>query len=541
MSKFYWFFSSLLILICSCNSEIHEPSADTILKHILEISDDKYQGRMPCTEGEDLCVSYLTKQLKEMGLKPGFGKSYTQDVPLLTIESFMSDRMDISTPKGPLHWKKLNDFVIHTQRKTDSINLNKSELVFCGFGIVDEKLGWNDYEGIDMKGKTAVVLVNDPGYGGEDENYFKGNEMTYFGRWTYKYEEADRQGADGLLIIHESNSAGYPWFVVRSSWTGPQQGITGIDRSNDCGVKGWITLDKARELIESSGHDFTTLVKSARSNNFKPVPLNSSISVSLTTEYSECKSKNIMGIIEGANKPEEHIIYTAHWDHIGIGTPVNGDSIYNGAEDNATGTACLLSMAEAFTASNKNNSRSLAFLFVTAEEQGLLGSEYYVLNPSIPLNQTVCNLNMDGMTTAGPMKDFSIKGLGHSEMDEYAQRAAVGQGRYIKAEPNPEKGYFYRSDHFNFAKMGVPALYGEGMYEHIEKGTEFVKEYLKTYDNERYHSPLDVYDENIWDINGVQADALIYFNVGAELANSKDWPKWYPKSEFKRPKTNLKD
>lgn len=536
------FFSTLFLISCSDQSvQFQAVDGPSILKHLEELSDDKYGGRMPCSFGEPLTVDYLQKELKSYGLKSHDKSGYTQDVPLLTVDSKMSDKMTIKFEDDEMVMMPNKDFVIHSERKTDALELKDSELVFCGYGIVDEKLGWNDYDGIDMKGKTAVVLVNDPGYGGDDPDFFKGDIMTYFGRWTYKYDEADRQGADGLIIIHETSSAGYPWFVVQSSWTGPQQGLSGIDRSEDCGVKGWITLKRAQELFEKAGLNITEQIKAARTPGFKPVSLNSTVSTSLNIEYSECTSQNVMAYIEGSKYPDEYIVYSTHWDHIGIGKPVDGDSIYNGASDNASGTSALLSIAKNFASSPVKPERSVVFLFVTAEEQGLLGSEYYATYPLFPIDKTVCNLNLDGVNAAGPMNDFTITGYGQSNMDEYAKAAAETQGRYIQPEGEPEKGFFFRSDQFNFAKVGIPVLYAKGGYDHREKGKEYARAFKDDYTNNRYHAPADEYIEGNWDLDGMVEDVQLYFNIGLTLANNQDWPQWSPGSEFKRNKTNLKD
>ncbi|MDB4439029.1 M28 family metallopeptidase [bacterium] len=534
----------LVIFSCSPPDQASTPTpinGETIFKHVEELASDKYMGRMPCSQGEEYTVEYLTNTLKSLGVQPGNNGSFTQDVPLLTIDGDISETMilDYGTEKVTL--EKGKDFIIHSERKVKEIGIENSEMVFCGYGIVDEKLGWNDFEGVDLKGKTAVVLVNDPGFGGDDPNFFKGNIMTYFGRWTYKYDEADKQGADGLIIIHEKNSAGYPWFVVQSSWTGPQQGLSGLDRSQDCGVKGWISLDQATGLFKKAGYDFTTEIKKARTSEFKPFSLKAKATASLKNDYSECTSKNVIGYIKGSKYPEEYIVYTAHWDHIGVGKIVKGDSIYNGALDNASGVSAVLSIAESYSKLKVAPERSVVFLFVTAEEQGLLGSEYYVENPIFPLEQSVCNLNMDGVNPAGPMKDFTIVGKGHSEMDAIAEKAAKSQGRYVMNEQEPEKGYFFRSDHFNFAKKGVPALYGEGGYDHMEKGKEYAKEFKDNFTANNYHAPSDEFDPEKWDMNGMVQDAQIYFNIGYDLANSRTWPKWNKDSEFSRPKAAVKD
>ena len=519
------------------NSSTQQLSAQTIQKHLAELSSDAYQGRMPCTEGGIKTYKYLESEMKNLGLKPTNGDSYLQAVPLLTVESEIRPQMKIDYGNKQLTWNKGKDFIIHSERTDAAVALANSELVFCGYGIVDEKKGWNDYAGMDMKGKTAVILINDPGYGGDDPEFFNGDIMTYAGRWDYKYDTVDKMGADGLLIIHETSSAGYPWFVIQSSWTGPQQGLSGVDRSQDCGIKGWIHLDKAVELFTQAGLDFTTEIKAARKPGFKPKSLGAKVTMGVDNDHQECISYNVAGYIPGAKYPDEYIVYTAHWDHIGIGKVVDGDSIYNGALDNASGVSTLLAMAEGFKSAPTPPERSVVFLLVTAEEQGLLGSEYYVENPLFPLEKTVCNLNMDGVNPIGEMKDLTITGKGHSEMDDIAETAAKKQNRYVIAEQEPEKGYFFRSDHFNFAKKGVPALYAEGSFDHKTKGKEFVKEFRDNFIEQRYHAPADEYDPAEWIMEGMLQDGALYFDIGLTLANSRTWPKWYPQSEFSRKKS----
>lgn len=509
-------------------------NTQTIQKHLAELSADKYEGRMPCTEGGAMTAAYLESELIKLGLKPANNGSYYQDVPLLSIDGEIAKEMQITMADKNLTWKKGKDFIIHTERKVDRVNLSNSELVFCGYGIVDDKLGWNDYAGIDMKGKTAVILINDPGFGGEDPNFFKGDIMTYAGRWDYKYDTADAQGAAGLLIIHETASASYPWFVVESSWTGPQAGLSGIDRSSDCGIKGWIHLDKAIELFTEAGLNFTEEVKASRIKGYKPKSLNAKVTTHVDNEYKECISKNVIGYIPGSKYPDEYIIHTAHWDHIGVGKVVKGDSIYNGALDNASGVATLLALAESYTLASTPPERSVVFLFVTAEEQGLLGSEFYIENPIFPISKTVCNLNMDGVNPHGLMKDLTITGKGHSEMDIYAEEAAKEQGRYVIPEQEPEKGYFFRSDQFNFAKFGIPVLFAEGGYDHAIKGKAYAKQVKTDFTNSKYHAPADEYDPTTWIMDGMMQDAELYYNIGTRLANSRDWPKWFPESEFRR-------
>lgn len=556
MSK-YHFIASLLIcfILVSCgsdnssdnqgswksNSEIKDVEMDhipvdsmIILKHLRSLSSDGFQGRKPCTQGGLRTVAYLTNELKKLGIKPGNKGSYVQEVPLLDIIGYPSDTMKITQESGSYEFKNLDDYVIHSQRKADVVGFEDSELVFCGYGIVAPELGWNDFEGMDMKGKTAVVLINDPDFGVETDEptLFKGETMTYYGRWTYKYEEADRQGADGVLMIHETASAGYQWFVVQSSWSGSQQGLSGIDRSNDCGVKGWISLAAAKRLFDEAGLDIGKEIRSARKKGFKAKSLKAKASVSIDNQYTECISRNVVGIIEGSKYPDEYVVYTTHWDHLGIGTAVEGDSIYNGAMDNASGCATLLGIAEAFKNADKAPERSVVFLFVTAEEQGLLGSEYYVERPLFPLEQTICNINIDGVNPAGPMKDLTITGLGHSQMDEIAEFEAKKQGRYVIGEQEPEKGYFFRSDHFNFVKKGIPVLYAKGGSDHKLLGKPYAEDFKKTYLEARYHAPSDEFDVKNWRFEGVLEDAQLNFNVGNRMANTRDKPGWKKGSEF---------
>ncbi len=543
MRKILYVLAAVLsVTACKTEKEITPPeiSKASIAKHLETLSSDDFQGRMPCTDGETKTVEYITSVMKDIGIKPANNGSYLQNVPLVDISAEMSETMTIKSGSKSLTLNSGEDFVVHTERLTDAMSLDASELVFCGYGIISEKDNWNDYAGIDMKGKTAVVLVNDPGFGGEDSTFFKGNTMTIGGRWSTKYDYADRVGADGILIIHETASAGYPWFVVQSSWSGSQQGLAGIDRSEDCGVKGWITLDAAKSIFSESGQDLSAMIRSARKPGFKPVPLGATATVSLKSSYSTCDSKNIIGMVEGSKYPDEYVLYCAHWDHIGVGKVVEGDSIYNGALDNASGTATVLALAEMYAAMEPAPERSVVFLFVTAEEQGLLGSEYYSVNPVLPLNQTVANLNMDGVNPAGEMNDLTIVGMGHSEMDELAQVEAEKQGRYLLNEQEPEKGFFFRSDQFSFAKKGVPVIYAEGGYDHREKGKAYAKEFKETYTASRYHAPADEYDAATWNFDGMLQDGQLYFNLGLNLANSRKWPAWYPSSEFSRPK-NFKD
>lgn len=507
--------------------------ADELKKHVKTLASDEFEGRKPFTEGEEKAINYLRNKFAEAGLEPGNGESYFQEVPLVAIAAVPEETMHIEGREGEMELKFREDFVAHTRRVTDQIKVNGSELVFCGFGIVAPEYNWNDYEGVDMKGKTAVVLVNDPGFGTEDSTFFKGNTMTYYGRWTYKFEEAARQGAEGVLIVHNTAPAGYPWGVVQSSWTGELLYLQPEDNnSSRCAFEGWISREAARQLFEKAGLG-SNILGMARKPGFKPVPLGLSASLDMEVSYELSKSYNVIAKLPGSERPDEHIIYTAHWDHLGIGETVAGDSIYNGALDNASGTAVLLEVAEAFATLKEKPERSVIFLAVTAEEQGLLGSAYYAENPLYPLRKAVANINMDAVNFMGKMKDLTVIGYGQSELDEYARAAAKSQGRYIMPDQNPEKGYFFRSDHFSFAKVGVPALYASGEYEQVEKGVEWTKEQRDRWLRQHYHQPSDEFNEEEWDFSGMVQDAQLLFDVGLKLSNEKKFPQWKEGSEFK--------
>jgi len=529
-------FSVLTIAIISCKSEPKEKAIDvqvqetTIGSHIEALASDDFLGRMPFTEGETKTVNYLKEEFIKLGVQPGNGTSYFQDVPLVEITGTPSEKMTISGGKTPIVLNYLDDFVALTQKIVPNVVLTDSELVFAGYGIVAPEYGWNDYEGVDWKGKTAVVLINDPGFRSGDNELFKGDAMTYYGRWTYKYEEAARQGAAGILIIHETEPASYGWNVVQSSWSGAKMNLESNAPQTD--VQGWISLESAQQLFENSSLEDKNFNSLAKQKNFKPIALGLKASVQITNTIKKDVSKNVVALIPGTDQKDEYIIYSAHWDHLGVGRPVNNDSIYNGAVDNASGTACLLAIAEAYKKMPPTK-RSIVFIAVTAEEQGLLGSAFYAENPIYDPKKSVANINMDALASPGPMKDLTITGFGHSEMDEYAKTAAEQQGRYIIPDPDAEKGYFFRSDHFNFAKIGIPALYASGSHEDFEYGVDYVKKMKEDYEKNKYHQPADEYIPGETALSGIQFDAQLLFHVGLQLANETKFPKWYDSSEFK--------
>ncbi|WP_420315996.1 M28 family metallopeptidase [Ekhidna sp.] len=518
----------------SASSQISEES---LKSHIEVLSSDDFQGRKPFTEGEIKTVNYLMDQFKAYGLEPGNGDSFTQDVPMVELTAMPSETMTIEGNGQTVELNVLEDFVAYTEQVVKEISLDASELVYAGYGVVAPEYNWNDYEGLDVKGKTVVVLVNDPGFASGDSTFFKGETMTYYGRWTYKYEEAARQGAAGCLIIHETVPAGYPWLVVRNSWSGAS---LYLDQSGDTyqpNVLGWITRDAAIKIFEASGEDMKNYTEMSRSADFKPFSLGLNASVTVNNNIKKDQSQNVIAKITGSERPDEYIIYSAHWDHLGIGQEIDGDSIYNGAHDNASGTATMLAIAEAMAKMDKPK-RTVVFLAVTAEEQGLLGSKHYGQNPIYPPAQTVANINMDGITAWGPMKDLTVVGYGQSELEDIAEEVAKKQGRYILADPDPGKGYFFRSDHFQFAKVGIPALYASGGYEHMTKGVSYVDSLNKVYLSTQYHRPQDQYNADYWTFDGMALDGELLMEVGMKIANSADWPEWKPGSEFKAIREN---
>lgn len=507
-----------------------EVKLSTFTKHVKTLSSDDFMGRKPFTKGGEMTENYLREEFKKLGLKPGNGDSYFQEVPLIEITGYPSETMKITGKNTSFTLSYLDEFVALSEKTDEKVSLDNSELVFAGYGIVAPEYNWNDYEGIDWNGKTAVVLVNDPGFATGDSTLFKGNEMTYYGRWTYKYEEAARQGADGVLIIHETKPASYGWNVVESSWSGSTMTLESDEPVTD--VQGWISKGAAEKLFNASSIQNKDFNELALSKDFKPVSMGLNASVSIRNETKRNTTNNVVALLEGTTQKDEYIIYSAHWDHLGVGRPVEGDSVYNGAVDNATGTAALLAIAEAFQ-NGPQNERSIVMLAVTAEEQGLLGSAYYAENPIFDPEKTVANINMDAMNNPGPMKDLTVTGYGHSEMDVYAEEIAKKHGRYIIPDPEAEKGYFFRSDHFNFAKIGIPALYASGSYEGFNYTPAEVVAFNEEYARNKYHQTADNYDPETMDLSGARFDAQLFYEVGLKLSREDYFPKWYDSSEFK--------
>lgn len=535
------FFVSAALLSCSGTSNFDREDAvgsitlEGFEKYIRVLASDEFQGRKPFTEGERKTIRYLEEQFKELGLEAGNGESYLQEVPMIEITTNADSVMKVTSPTGSFSLRGFHEYTLNTERPVDSFVWNDEELVFAGFGVVAPEYNWNDYAGLDVKGKIVLVLVNDPGFGGSDSAFFKGNTMTYYGRWTYKFEEAARQGAKGCFVIHNTVPAGYPFAVLQNSWDASHLYLD--ERGKDiyhCEGIGWVTRDAAEKLFKAAGMDFNEQQSAARQAGFKGKPMNLKFSTSARVKYRYDKSYNVIGKITGTEKPGEYVVYSAHWDHLGIGkADAKGDSIYNGALDNASGTAGLLEIAKAFKAMKSPPARTVVFLAVTAEEQGLWGSAYYAQNPVYPKEKTVANINMDGVNPFGRMKDVMVIGKGQSELEDFLQEEAASSGRDVVADAEPEKGLYFRSDHFHFARIGVPALYIHAGNNLIGKGTEAGQELKEQYTRKYYHQPSDDLASGEMNFEGGIDDLKLLFQVGKRLANTDVWPKWKETSEFR--------
>lgn len=532
-----------VLLFASCNQQetmIDEQdgfsafSADSLGKHIAHLSSDDFTGRKPFSEGETKTINYLEEQFIAVGLEPGNGNSYFQEVPMVRITTDAAPSMQVTSSKEKFTLKGFDDYVIWTDKTDSSVSVNKDEVVFAGYGVVAPEYNWNDYEGLDVKGKIVLILVNDPGFNAGDTSLFKGKTMTYYGRWTYKFEEAAKQGAKGCLIIHNTEAASYPFKVVQNNWNTSRLRLDNRGKEEKlCDVIGWISGAAAQKLLAAAGQDSTLLAK-ADVRGFKGQPLNLKLSTTMQVETNYDKSHNVIGKITGSKHPDETIIYTAHWDHLGIGTPdETGDSIYNGALDNASATAGLLEIARGFKSLKTNPERSIIFLAVTAEEQGLWGSAYYAQNPVYPADKTVANINMDVLNNYGKTKDIIVVGEGQSELEDILKEEAAKTNRVIAYEVHPEAGSYYRSDHFNFAKVGIPALYTNSGIDVIGKEAGYGKKMEDEYTEKNYHAPSDEYDAATWILAGAIDDLQLLFRVGRRLAFGENWPEWKTGSEFK--------
>jgi Zn-dependent M28 family amino/carboxypeptidase len=516
-------------------------TSEGLLAHIKTLSSDEFEGRAPSTQGEDLTVNYLTGQFKRFGMKPGNPDgTFIQNVPLFGIQTTPTSYVTANGQRIALEPRK--DIAAWTMRPVPEISIKDSEVVFVGYGVVAPEYGWDDYKGVDVRGKTIVMLVNDPAVpdprkpGQLDPNMFKGKTMTYYGRWTYKYEIASEKGAAAAVIIHETGPAGYPFEVVVGSNTRENFDIQTPSRNaNRVAVQSWIPYPAAERIFSAAGQNLAELKKRAVRKDFQPVTLNARWSFDLKNEFREVKSKNVVAKLEGSDSKlrDEYVVFTAHWDHLGKDPSLKGDQVYNGAVDNATGCAGLLELAHAYSQLTPAPKRSILFLAVTAEEKGLLGSKYYAVNPLYPLKKTLADLNMDSMNTWGKTRDLVIVGLGNSTLDDIAKRVADEQGgRTLKPDPTPERGSFYRSDHFEFAKQGVPALNIEPGEDYIGKPVGFGREKRETYNTRDYHKVSDEIKPG-WDLAGEVQDMQLLFEVGRLIANTDTYPQWKPGNEFK--------
>jgi Zn-dependent M28 family amino/carboxypeptidase len=513
---------------------------DAVLRHTKALSADEFEGRAPGGKGETLTVDYLVARFKEIGLAAGnTDGSYLQKVPLVGITGAMASPLTVAKgeEKQSFAWK--DEVVAWSKRMTESNQLENSEIVFAGYGVEAPEYGWNDFKDVDVKGKTILVFINDPQVPDPadpaklDGKTFGGEAMTYYGRWTYKFEEGAKHGAAGVFIVHETGPAGYPFSVVQGNLNERFRLAAPDKNMGSAAVEGWLTLDAAKKLLAMAGQDFDQLKKQALSRDFKPVPLGLTASMALDSKMRTLDSANVVAKLEGSDEKlkDEYVVYSAHWDHLGIGAPVNGDNIYNGALDNASGVSTVLEIAKAFKEAQPPPKRSILFLMVTAEEQGLLGSLHYATSPIYPLEKTLANINLDGVTQWGRTKDITVIGLGASDLDDYLRDAAAEQGRTLRADPEPEKGYYYRSDHFNFAKQGVPALYTDEGIDYIGKPPEYGKQKRQEYVSRDYHAPSDEVKPD-WDLSGAQEDAQLLLAVGYRVANAEKFPEWKPGNEF---------
>jgi Zn-dependent M28 family amino/carboxypeptidase len=510
-----------------------EISAEDFAQHVKTLASDEFEGRAPGSKGEELTVDYLKQQFERLGLKPGNGDSYFQTVPMVQTTADIaatSAKIDIGGAERPLKFG--DEMVLGTRTGQAEVALADSELVFVGYGVNAPENRWNDYAGIDVKGKTVVMLINDPGFHAGDEKLFGGKRMTYYGRWTYKFEEAARQGAAAALIIHDTAGAGYGWDVVKNSWSGAQFDLPAADDPElRIPLQGWITGDVAQSLFDAAGLKLDDLRAAAGKPGFKPVPLQGKFSADLKSAIVNSQSRNVIGLLPGSERPEEAVVYMGHWDHLGKHQG-EGDQIFNGAIDNATGVAGILEIAEQFVTQSPPPARSVMFMAVTLEESGLLGSKYYVAHPTVPLANIVGVINLDAMTVVGQTRDIVVNGLGASELEDILEPIAEKQGRVLHAEDGVEKGFYYRSDHFNFAKAGVPALYAKSGLDQVQGGEAQGRKIADDYSANRYHKADDEFDPN-WDLAGVMQDLQALYGVGRELAAGSAWPNWYAGNEFK--------
>ena len=528
---------AVLLLAACADHRLPPPSTDideTVFRtHLRVLAGDDFEGRKPGTAGEEKTVAYLVEQFRKLGLKPGNGESFLQQVPMVEILAGADATLVAAGNRGTVALGYGKDMVIWTKRALPQTELKSSELVFVGFGIVAPEYAWNDYDGVDVHGKTVVVLINDPGYATKDPKVFKGGAMTYYGRWDYKIAEAARQGAAGVLLVHDEEAAGYGWNVVRNTWGGAQLDLATADANDGrAAIEGWIQKDAAHALFDSAGLDFAASTAAAAHPGFKAMPLGLHVDAALHNGIRRFNSANVIALLPGGSRRKEYVLYAAHWDHLGRDAALPGHNIFNGARDNASGVAGLLALAQSFVRTKPVADRSIVFLAPTAAEPGLLGSEYYVENPVYPLSQTAAVLDLDTLHGGGPTRDLNIFGFGNTDLEETARAMALLQGRDVTPDPFSEQGLYYRSDCFTFARAGVPALYAKGGLDDSARGPVWGRAQLDDYMKHRYRQPSDQYTAD-WDVRGAIDDLRLYYGVGDREARSRRFPRWYPNSEYR--------
>jgi len=511
--------------------------------HVERLASDEFAGRAPRTPGEMRTIEYIEQEFRKAGLEPGADGSFLQPVPLVEITTQADATMDLRSPGGALGLLYADEMVVWTRRPVPESRVRDAEVVFAGYGIVAPEYGWDDYAGLDVRGKVVLVLVNDPGFATQDPALFRGNTMTYYGRWTYKFEEAFRQGAAALFVIHETAPAAYPWAVVRNGAAQPQFDLVLEDpASQRLALEGWLTHEAAGRVLALAGEDYAALKAAAAKRAFRGKALGVTASVGVRNDVERGQSYNVVGMVRGSERPDEVFVYTAHWDHLGTlpSAEDGADAIFNGASDNATGVAALIEIGRAFAEARPRPKRSLMLVAVTAEESGLLGSEHFAANPPVPVAQMAGGLNMDNLSPLGEARDLVVIGYDASQLDDCLRRAAVKQDRVLAREPTPEKGLYYRSDHFNLAKQGVPMIYPKAGVDLREGGVAAGRAWLDEYVAKHYHKPSDEYDPG-WDVSGTLQDLAAYYDVGLAVANSEEWPNWREGNEFRAIRDRSRD
>ena len=525
-------------LVCACaGHRLPPPSTDIeeagFRDAVRSLASDDFEGRRPGTPGEEKTLNYLVERFRKLGLKPGNGDTYLQQVPMVEILASGDASLSITGHGATRALSYGKDMVIWTKRVLPQAALQHSDLVFVGYGIVAPEFEWDDYAHTDVHGKTVVVLVNDPGYGSKDPRVFKGSAETYYGRWSYKLEEAARQGAAGVLLIHDTAAAGYGWNVVVNERTGPQLELaTPDDNAGRAAIEGWLSAEAGRALFGQAGIDFNAVSVAAARPGFKPVPMGLKVEAAVHDTIRRFSSPNVVGVLPGGRHKREYVLYGAHWDHLGRQSAQAGGAILNGAVDDAAGVAGLLMLAQSFVRTQPAADRSLVFVAFTGGESGLLGSAYYVAHPLFPLRDTAGVLYLNAPHIGGPTRDVMVFGYGNSELEDYLRDAALLQGREVHPDPNPGRGGYYQSDEFTFASSGVPALYAAAGVDDSARGPAWGQSRIDDYLASRYHQPGDKYSAE-WDVRGALDDLRLYYEVGNRLARTRHYPRWYPNSEFR--------